>query len=556
MAKRLIVMLVLVIAVAPLTFGQMMTEKLDTAAISMIKDEGMNRSQVMETLSYLTDVYGPRLTWSPEYREAAEWASAKLKEWGLENVHYTNFEPSGKGWTLKRFSANVIAPRAFPMIAYPKAWTPGLKGTVRGQAVILDAQNEKDLAKYKGKLKNAFVLTTEERNLPAHFDPQGTRLSASDLLELANAGMPGVQRRGGRRRMTDSSMIARFISQAQFNAKKLAFCMEEGAAALLDGARGDGGTIFVSAASVPRAPRGLDDMFSGRVSPYDGNAPKILPQVSVAAEHYNRMIRMIGKGQKVMIEMNLEVEFTKPVPGFDIIGEIPGTDLKDEIVMVGGHFDSWHAGTGATDDGTGSAASMEAVRIIKKLGLKPRRTIRIGLWGGEEEGLLGSRGYVKDTFGEREGGGNFFTGSTGALKTKPEYEKFSVYFNHDNGSGKIRGVYLQGNEDARDVFRQWFAAFDDETAQTITLSNTGGTDHLSFDAIGLPGFQFIQDPVEYSTRTHHSNMDVYERIQADDMKQASTIMAVFLYNAAMRDQKFPRKPQPMGAGQGAPSGGN
>jgi len=558
MAKRLMVLLILVIAVAPLTLGQMMTEKLDTAAISMIKDEGMNRSQVMEILSYLTDVYGPRLTWSPEYREAAEWTSGKLKEWGLQNVHYTNFEPSGKGWTLKKFSANVVSARAYPMIAYPKAWSPGTKGTVRGEAVILDAQNEADLAKYKGKLKNAFVLTTEERELPAHFTAQGYRLADSSLLDLSNAGMPGAARRGGRRQMGDSAAIARFLSQAQFQAKKLEFCMDEGAAALLDGARGDGGTIFVAQASVPRAPQSLNDLFGGRVSPYSADVPKILPQVAVAAEHYNRMVRMIKKGQKVTIEMNLEVEFTKVVPGFNIIAEIPGTDLKDEIVMVGGHFDSWHAGTGATDDGTGSAASMEAVRIIKKLGLKPRRTIRIGLWGGEEQGLLGSRGYVKDTYGERQADmmQMMMGGATGPLKTKPEYEKFSVYFNHDNGTGRLRGIYLQGNEEARGIFRQWFAALDDPTAQTVSLSNTGGTDHLAFDAIGLPGFQFIQDPIEYNSRTHHSNMDTYERIQAEDMKQASTVMAIFLYNAAMRDQKFPRKPEPVSPGRGAPSGAN
>ncbi len=559
MARRLMVVLILMIAVAPMAFGQMMTEKLDTAAISMIKDEGMNRSQVMEILSYLTDVYGPRLTWSPEYREAAEWTSAKLKEWGLQNVRFTNFEPSGKGWTLKKFSANVISPRSYPLIAYPKAWTPGTKGTVRGEAVILDAQTEADLAKYKGKLKNAFVLTSEARDLPAHFAAQGYRLSDSALLDLSSAGMPGAVRRGGRRAMGDSAMIARFLSQAQFAAKKIEFCMSEGAAALLDAARGDGGTIFVSQASVPRAPQGLNDLFGGRVSPYAEDAPKILPQVAVAAEHYNRMVRMIKKGQKVMVEMNLEVEMTKAVPGFNIIAEIPGTDLKDEIVMVGGHFDSWHAGTGATDDGTGSAASMEAVRIIKKLGLKPRRTIRIGLWGGEEQGLLGSRGYVKDTFGEREADMmQMMMGraSSGPLKTKPEYEKFSVYFNHDNGTGKIRGIYLQGNEAARGIFREWFAAVDDPTAQTISLSNTGGTDHLAFDAIGLPGFQFIQDPIEYDSRTHHSNMDVYERVQEGDMKQASTIMAIFLYNAATRDAKFPRKPEPASPGRGAPSGSN
>jgi Zn-dependent M28 family amino/carboxypeptidase len=257
---------------------------------------------------------------------------------------------------------------------------------------------------------------------------------------------------------------------------------------------------------------------------------------------------MIQKGQKLEMEMELEVEFTPVDSAFNIIGEIPGTDLKDEVVMIGGHFDSWHAGTGATDNGTGSAVCMEAMRILESLGLKPRRTIRIGLWAGEEEGLLGSRAYVTSHFGEREGGAaGMFGGPSGNVKTKPEYEKFSVYFNNDNGTGKVRGVYMQGNEAARPIFRAWLEPFARTGASTLSLSNTGGTDHLSFDGIGLPGFQFIQDPIEYETRTHHSNMDVYDRAQEEDLKQAAAIMASFAYNSASRDEKFPRKPMPQPA---------
>jgi len=245
--------------------------------------------------------------------------------------------------------------------------------------------------------------------------------------------------------------------------------------------------------------------------------------------------------------MNFEVEWTKADSGFNIIAEIPGTDLKDEIVMIGAHFDSWHSGTGATDNGTGSSVCMEAVRILKTLGLQPRRTIRIGLWGGEEQGLIGSREYVSEVFGKSDADRTaqmMGMGGGGSVKTTPEYDKFSVYFNNDNGTGKVRGVYLQGNEAVRTIFRAWLSQFGDPTAQTLTLQNTGGTDHLSFDAIGLPGFQFIQDPIEYETRTHHSNMDVWDRAQVDDLKQAATIMATFAYNAATRDEKFPRKPQP------------
>jgi hypothetical protein len=344
----------------------------------------------------------------------------------------------------------------------------------------------------------------------------------------------------------DSATIARMIARRMGGGQalvgaKLEFCQKEGAVAVLDEGRGDDGTVFVQSATVPQ-PAGTP--FGQRVNAYDANAPQILPQVTLAAEQYNRLVRVIEKGQKVRMEISLDVAFTPADSSFNVIGEIPGTDLKDEVVMLGGHLDSWHAGTGATDDGAGVAACMEAVRIIKALGLQPRRTIRIGCWAAEEEGLLGSRSYVTQHFGEQEGGGGPMGGGGGELRTKPEYDKLSVYFNHDNGTGKLRGVYLQGNEAARTIFRAWLAPFASMGASTLSLQNTGGTDHLSFDGIGLPGFQFIQDPIDYDARTHHSNMDVYDRIQPEDMKQAATIIAAFVYNAAMMEQKFPRKPMP------------
>jgi len=284
-------------------------------------------------------------------------------------------------------------------------------------------------------------------------------------------------------------------------------------------------------------------MFSNRINSYDADAPQFIPQVTVAAEQYNRMLRTIQKGIHVKLEMRLDVEFTKVDSSFNIIAEIPGTDLKDEIVMIGGHFDTWHAGTGATDNGSGVSVCMEAIRILKTLGLQPRRTIRIGLWGGEEEGLLGSRAYVKQHYAERQGDLNYMMGGgNGSLTTKPEFEKFDVYFNNDNGGGKVRGVHMQGNEAVRSIFRSWLTVYGDPSAQTLTIANTGGTDHLSFDGVGLPGFQYIQDMIDYGIRTHHTNMDVVERIVEDDLKQAATIMAVFAYNAAMRDSMFPRKP--------------
>ncbi len=341
--------------------------------------------------------------------------------------------------------------------------------------------------------------------------------------------------------------------------KKTQFLAEEGVALLVDpSTQGDGGTFFVQSATVPGAPLPTPGGQPGarRVSPYDKNAPKITPQVVLAKEHYNRLVRMCEQGEKLKMTVDLAVQFhDDDLMSYNTVAEIPGTDLKDELVMLGGHMDSWHSGTGATDNGAGVSVAMEAVRILQALNLKPRRTIRIALWSGEEEGLLGSRAFVKDHFGKSPASGMFgpptgaANGVAGAIakeasdsSPKPEFDKFSAYFNLDNGTGKVRGVYMQGNEAVRPIFRKWLQPFREMGATTLTISNTGGTDHQSFDGIGLPGFQFIQDEIEYDTRTHHSNQDVFDRIQADDMKQASVIMAAFVYNAAMMDLKLPRKP--------------
>jgi hypothetical protein len=532
MLKRLLVVLLLL----PLryVYSQTPEEKVDTSAISKIKDEGMSRSQVMEILSYLSDVYGPRLTGSPGFKRAAEWAKKELGSWGLENAHLEPWGPFGRGWELKRYSANVIGSQTFPLISYPKAWSPGTGGTVTGEIVYFDAKTDSAVETYKGKLKGKFVLIGDPREIKAHFDPEATRDADSTLLKLANSDMP--QGRGGfrRPRMTPEMRAAGMVGY-----EKQHMCEKEGAAGILTMSRGDGGNIFVQQAGIAYPP---DTPFARRLSVYDPKAPKICPQIAVGAEHYNRLVRMIQKGEHPKLEMQLDVNFYKEDSSYNIIAELPGSDLKDEIVMIGAHFDSWHGGTGATDNGTGSAVCMEAMRVLKTAGLKPRRTIRIGLWGGEEEGLLGSHAYVTQHFGEREPGPSDTV--QGALKLKPEAEQFSVYFNNDNGSGKVRGVHMQGNDASRPIFRAWLAPFRDMGASTLTLQNTGGTDHLSFDAIGLPGFQFIQDEIEYGTRTHHSTMDVYDRAQPDDLKQASVIMAAFAYDAAMRDAKFPRKPVP------------
>ena len=573
MAKRTFVVLALAVFVISAGFAQV-AEKVDTAAVSKIKEEGLKNSQVMEILSYLTDVYGPRLTGSPEYKEGAEWVSKKLASWGLQNIHFERCAPVAKGWTLKRYALNVIDPQSFPVIGYPKAWSPGVKGTVTGEAILFDAKNEAELEKFKGKLKGKFVLISEDRgDVTAPFEAQALRLTDTELLRMANAS-PQAGGRGGRFRMpdfarlspaardsagramarefmpdADTATVSRLLRRmmgggggANITPQKLELCQKEGALVVFDQGRGDGGNLIVQSATVPVT--GAPQLGAPRVNAYDAKVPAIVPQVTLAAEHYGRIVRMLGKGQKVKLEMMLDVAFTPADSTFNVVAEIPGTDLKDQVVLLGGHFDTWHGGTGATDDCSGVAACMEAVRIIKTLGLQPRRTIRVGFWAAEEQGLIGSREYVSQHYAEREGGSGGFPmgGGTGELKTKPEYDKFSVYFNHDNGTGKIRGVYLQGNEAARPIFRAWLEPFASLGASTLTIQNTGGTDHLSFDGVGLPGFQFIQDPIDYNTRTHHYTMDVYERLQADDMKQAATIMAAFAYNAAMRDEMFPRKP--------------
>ena len=518
--------------------------------IERIKDEGMNRSQVMQTLSYLSDVIGPRLTASPGMKRANEWTRDQLTKWGLQNAHLEAWGPFGRGWTLKRFSAQVSEPLDIPLIAYPKAWSPALAAPLTAEVIYVDAKDEADLQRFKGKLKGAIVLSGKIRDVKARFEPMATRNGEKELLDLADAPVPAP---GQTRRGTPEFRAAQF-----FACQKNRFFHDEGAALLVDASRnGDGGTIFVQSASVPQPC--LENAFAPgaprQIQPYDKTAPPIIPQLVLAVEHYNRIARMIEAGEKVKMTVDLAVEWQDKDPmGYNTVAEIPGNDLKDEIVMLGGHMDSWHAGTGATDNGAGVAVALEAVRILQALNLKPRRTIRIALWTGEEQGLLGSKAYVAEHFGKMETpAANTSTGSAataspapspspGVLVAKPDYEKFSAYFNLDNGTGKIRGVYLQNNESVRPLFRQWLEPFREMGANTLSISNTGGTDHLSFDAIGLPGFQFIQDEIEYDSRTHHSNQDVFDRIQADDMKQAATIMAAFIYNAAMRDEKVPRKP--------------
>jgi carboxypeptidase Q len=505
------------------------SEKIDTAIVSKIKKEGFEQSQVMKTLSMLTDVHGPRLTNSPNYHKAAEYVKRTLESWGLQNVHMDTWDETfGRGWELKKFSLQNLSPVYSPLIAYPKAWSPGVKGTIQAEAVYLDIKSESDIAKYKGKLKGKFVLFSLPTIVKPGFTPDASRLTDSTLLVMANSGA------------SEANTGRRFQGAAE--PQRLAWlkwqlCETEGVAAVLEAspsARLEDGTITVSAATVPYS---ADVPNEKRLRAYSANAPKILPQVVVSAEHYNRMVRQIQNGLSVKLELTLETTFTDAAPGFNVIGEIPGTDLKDEVVMIGAHLDSWHSATGTTDNAAGSVVMLEAMRIIKTLGSNPRRTIRIALWGGEEQGLLGSRNYVKRVLGERLDKSYPYD----SIKLTAAAEKFSVYFNMDNGTGRYRGVYLQGNENARPVFRSWIKPFEKLGASTLTLRNTSGTDHLSFDAIGLPAFQFIQDPIEYGTRTHHTSMDFYDKAVESDLKNNAVITASFAWFAANRPSLFPRK---------------
>jgi hypothetical protein len=557
--KRVIVPIAAFLIIS-LTAGAQVAEieKVDLVMMKKIRAEGMERSQVMDTLSWLTDVIGPRLTGSPQMKQANEWTKNKMAEWGLQNAHLESWGPFGRGWTVERFTIQMVEPQYAYLIAYPKAWTQGTKGVVVGEAVWPDIKTEADLEKYRGKLKGAIVLSSPAREVKAQFKPQGTRAADEELLKMANADSAGGMM-GNRNYNMDR---LKQVCEAQDLAKKRdEFFRSEGVAVIIEPSRpgagdlGDGGTIFVQSGGSR-----------------EKGAPEVLPSLVMAVEHYNRLVRMAQKGVKPKLEINVAAKFLDAdLMGYNTFAEIPGSDLKDEVVMLGGHLDSWHGGTGATDNAAGCAVAMEAVRILKTLGVQPRRTIRVALWSGEEQGLLGSRAYVSEHFGSRPQAqaqrqidfceaikqGNFNPsammgmGGGGQLTLKPDQSKVSVYFNLDNGTGKVRGVYLQGNEAVRTIFRAWLSPFRDLGAETLTLQNTGGTDHLSFDAVGIPGFQFIQDEIEYDTRTHHTNMDVYDRIQADDMKQASVIMAAFVYNAAMRDQKLPRKPLPPGAQQAA-----
>jgi len=484
-------------------------EKLDLQMLDRIRAEGLQNSKITDLLIYLCDIYGPRLPDSPQYVKAGEWMVAKAKELGLVNAAMETYGTFGRSWELQKYYAAMLEPQYMPIIGYPKAWTPGTNGVLRGPAILLSAKTVADLDKYKGKLKDAIVLVQGEQDLPISFEPMAPRLSEADLEKLELAPEPGVRRQG-------ASPMQEMMARQQLQQAIGKFLKAEGAGVVIDPGRGKDGTVFVSSGG-------------SRVK----GAEMPVPAIAIATEQYNRIVRILLKDVPVTLEVEVQARFTADdLPGTNIVAELPGTDpkLKSEIVMLGGHFDTWHGGTGATDDGAGCAVAFEAMRILKALGVQPRRTIRMALWDAEEQGFVGSRGYVANHFYDRV-----------KKEKKPEYDRLAAYFNFDNGSGKIRGIYAQSNSAVVPIFEAWLEPVKDLGAETVTYRNTGGTDHLSFDGVGLPGFQFIQDGLEYGTLTHHSTMDVYDHLSRPDLMQAATVMAWFVYNAAMRDQKLPRK---------------
>ncbi len=520
-------------------------DRVDLSVVQRIKAEAFDHSKVMDTLSMLTDRYGPRLTGSAEAKEAGEWAVSRLKEYGLHNVGMEPWGPFGRSWELQEYSVEMIEPRYSHLRATPLAWTRATAGSVTGEPILASiprtyspkkAQENLDkfIATYQGKLQGKIVLLSEPDAVPPAATPLFKRDTDADLAELAKAPTPmekvqidwknlqvpddPQKRRAFFQSLTEEEIDRIFDGIKDTRSKLHEFLIREGAvAAFISDDRTKGGLTFAEQAVA-----------------YEAKYPLALATFSVTREQYNRIARLLAKKQPVKLRVNLKATATeKDVDSFNIVGEIPGGAKKDEVIMIGGHFDSWHGGTGATDNGAGSAVMMEVMRILQALNLKMDRTVRIGLWTGEEEGLLGSKAYVKQHFADPE-----------TMKTTPEHAKLAGYFNLDNGAGEIRGAYLQGNDMMRPIFEEWLAPFRDLGTGGITIRNTGGTDHLSFDAVGLPGFQFIQDELDYSTFTHHSDMDTYDHAPPADMMQASAVIASVVYNAANRTEMLPRKPLP------------
>lgn len=499
------------------------SEQVDLNVLNQIKAEAFQNSQVMEDIFYLTDVYGPRLTSSPNHRASAEWIMKTLKSYGLQNVHLEKWS-FGQSWRLDHFSASLLEPSYSPLIGFPLAWSPGTDGVVTGEPVLAPIRSEADFEKYKGKLKGKIVLVMEPRTLELINEPQAHRWTQEELNARTVTPDPSRLNSFGGRSRTPAGPVPDRAAMLKLKSATNKFLKDEGALVVLQyGNPADGGTVFGTSAGSQ-----------------DPAAPVPPPTVVLTPEHYNRIVRLVEHKIPTKLEFDIKAEFIKDDPdSFNVIGEIPGSTKKDEIVMLGGHLDSWVGGTGATDNATGSSVAIEAVRILASLKKPMARTVRIALWGGEEEGLLGSKAYVQQHFAPRD-----------SMKQTAEYAKLDAYFNDDNGSGRFRGISAGGNLLTKQIFETWVEPLKDLEITTVAgatappTKEPGGTDHTSFTWIGLPGFGFIQDPLEYATRTHHSNMDVYDRVQPGDVMQGAAIEAWFVYNTATRPEMLPRLPTP------------
>jgi carboxypeptidase Q len=514
-------------------------ENLDLNMYQQIRIEGLTHSHVMDYASGLMDGIGPRLTGSPNLKRANEWTRDQLAAMGCSNAHLEDWGEFGMGWQQLNTWTRMASPDTAVFITQAAPWSPSSNGAVSGQAIWVDVKKDEDIDKYKGKLGGKIVLLGDMRDVKPVDKPLFERLDDKELAKEVEHPLTPESR----------DYIMEYMKRLELRGKVAQLLASEHALAVIlpsrDGRNngGSGGTIFVDS--------------GGSLGWYSYQREHIqpLPVVIMAIENYGRVYRLLKANVPVTIELNVDTKFFGDHEhGFDTIAEIPGTDpkLKDEVVMVGGHLDSWASATGATDNGAGTVVALEVMRILNTLQVKPRRTIRIGLWTGEEQGLFGSIGYVKLHFGfaplstapDQMKLPEWLRKPAGPLVVKPEQQKISAYFNVDNGSGKILGVYLQENLAEEPIFSQWIEPLKDLGVSAISVRDTSGTDHESFDAVGIPGFQFIQDKLDYSSRTHHSNMDTYERLQPGDLAQAATVEAIFVYNTAMRDQMLPRKPLP------------
>jgi hypothetical protein len=508
------------LAALPATAQQ--AEPVDLGVLNQIKWEAFNNSQVMDHLFYLSEVYGPRVTNSANHRAAAEWAVKRLESFGLKNVHLEPWGPFGDGWQIKKFYGALVEPNYAALIGFPLAWTPGTNGPVTADAVLAPIHSLADFAKYKGKLKGKIVLIADPKEIRMHTEVEAHRLTEEEIQARAIVADPSRLGGGGRPPAAGPQLDGAARLKLRNDTNR--FLSEEGVAVALNyGTNGDGGTVFAT--------------FGGSQNPSDPQPP---PMAAITPEHYNRIARLLQKGYAPKLTFDIETQYYKDDQmGFNVVGELPGTSKKDEVVMLGGHFDSWQGGTGATDNGTGSSVAIEAVRILASLKKPMARTVRIALWGGEEQGLLGSIDYVQRHFAKRD-----------TMKLSPEYAKLDAYYNDDNGSGRFRGISANGNLLTKSIFEQWIAPIKDLEMTTVTGATApptrepGGTDSTSFSWLGLNGFGFMQDPLEYNTRTHHSNMDLYDRVQPGDVMQGAAIEAWFVYNTATRAEMLPRNPTP------------